>query len=249
MPCGRARRRGRPARADRSRPAARRRGRAVGRDRDRGGPRARRGGGPRRQPGAVPAGDPPGPGQPGGGDQHRRRRPGLSRDRPALQHQRRRGHRGDWRRACPPGPPAGTRRLPPRLDGGRASARRGRGPKGRGLRCLAGRASPRLRRRASAPGLPARRRPPAGERDGGRARRRPWRPARADGDRHHRRQVLPQPVRRACPGLPARRRHPRHGGVELAASCAGPRPWPGSSPPSSRAAWPAGRAAGQEAAR
>src|SRR5205809_428739 len=50
---------------------------AVWRDRDRGRPRARRGGRPRRQSGAVPASDPPGTGRPRGGDQHRRRRPGL----------------------------------------------------------------------------------------------------------------------------------------------------------------------------
>src|SRR6185437_1940711 len=103
-----------------------------------------------------------------------------------------------------PGAPAGTRRLPPRLDGGRGlRPRRGRGPAGRGRRRLAGRASPDappdgLPRR----GLPARRRPPAGERDGRRARGRPWRAAGAEGDRrHHRREVLPQPVRRARPGL------------------------------------------------
>ncbi len=177
---------------------------------------------------------------PRGGVQRRCRRPGLPRDRPALQHQRRRGHRRGLgvERACP-GPPAGTRRLPARLDGGRGlRPGRGRGAAGRVRRRLAGRSPPaaapdRLPRR----GLPARQRPPAGERDGGRARQRPRRPARAGGDRrHHRRQVLPQPVRRARPGLrPARRATstPPTRRSSWPASCAGPRPWPGSSPASS----------------
>ena len=55
-------------------------------------------------------------------------------------------------------------------------------------------------------GLPAPARPPAGDRGRGRARKRARRPARAAGARqHHRRPLLPQPVRPARPGLrPAR---------------------------------------------
>ncbi len=82
------------------------------------------------------------------------------------------------------------------------------------------------------------RRPPAGERDGGRARPRSRRPARADDDgQHHRRQVLPQPVR-ACPLWPTARSRatstPPTRRSSWPASCAGRRPWRGSSPPSSR---------------
>ena len=69
---------------------------------------------------------------------------------------------------------------------------------------------------------------------GGRARQCARRaPGRRRARQHHRRAVLPQPVRPARPGLrPAGPQHPRRrrGGGTGQHRAAGPRPWPGSSP-------------------